>query len=355
MKHHTAILLAFLAAAAVLAQTPASRPASFLEASEQRKLGTAHFEIDLDSNTLIVTTDQETNETIKRLVAELDRPIPQVLINVLFLEVTYGDDLDLGTEITYTSVSGDGDTRTLGSLFNLGGLAQGGSLTLAKGELDVVFKALATKTKTEVLSRPSIMARNNQESTITIGSEVPFIRNSQVTDSGGVLNTIEYEDVGIILKVTPRINADGLVEMTVAPEISAISAETVPISESVTAPTFVKRSAETRVMVQSGRTVVIGGLMEDQENREVRKVPLLGDIPLVGALFRRTIIEKSKTELLIFLTPHVVTGSTADSLVEMEKRAVGIAGSVDAERLQRYFESTGGSNGPAAGPAAPRP
>lgn len=352
MKHHIAILLAFFAVAAALAQEPGSRLAAFLEASEQRKLGTAHFEVDLDSNTLIVTTDQETNETIKRLIAELDRPIPQVLINVLFLEVTYGDDLDLGTEITYTSVSGDGDTRTLGTLFNLGGIAQGGAVTLAQGELDVVFKALATKTKTEVLSRPSIMARNNQESTITIGSEVPFIRNSQVTDAGGVLNTIEYEDVGIILKVTPRINADGLVEMTVAPEISAISAESVQISESVTAPTFVKRSAETRVMVQSGRTVVIGGLMEDQETREVRKVPLLGDIPVLGVLFRRTIIEKSKTELLIFLTPHVVTGSTADSLVEREKRAVGIAESVDGDKLRRYFDSTGG---PATGTVVPRP
>ncbi|MDX9978731.1 MAG: hypothetical protein RBU25_01670, partial [Lentisphaeria bacterium] len=234
-------------------------------------------------------------------------------------------------------------------------VTQGGSLTLAEGDLEVVFKALATKTKTEVLSRPSIMARNNQESTITIGSEVPFIRNSQVTDAGGVLNTIEYEEVGIILKVTPRINADGLVEMDVAPEISAIAAESVPISESVTAPTFAKRSAETRVMVQSGRTVVIGGLMEDQETREVRKVPLLGDIPLMGTLFRRTILNKSKTELLIFLTPHVVTGRTADSLVEMEKRAVGIAESVDGDKLRRYFESTGGTSGPAAGPAAPRP
>ena len=118
---------------------------------------------------------------------------------------------------------------------------------------------------------------------------------------------------------------------------------------------FPRRSAETRVMVQSGRTVVIGGLMEDQETREVRKVPLLGDIPVVGALFRRTIIEKSKTELLIFLTPHVVTGSTADSLVEMEKRAVGIAESVDADKLRRYFDSTGGTSGPATGTVVPRP
>jgi len=345
MKHHIAILLAFLAVAAALAQEPSLRQASFLEASQQRKLGTAHFEVDLDSNTLIVTTDHETNETIKRLVAELDRPIPQVLINVLFLEVTYTDSLDLGTEFTYSAVSGGGDPRSLATVFGLSGLTQGGAVSLTKGELDVVLKALSTKTRTEVLSRPSIMARNNQQSTITIGAQVPFIRNSQVTDSGNVLNTIEYEDVGIILRVTPRINADGVVEMDVAPEISAIAAETVQISDSVAAPTFAKRSAETRVVVPSGRTVVIGGLMEDQETREVRKVPLLGDIPGVGQLFRRTINSKSKTELLIFLTPQVVTGSTADSLVESEKRAVGIAESVDGDKLRRYFDSTGGTSG----------
>lgn len=346
MKHLIALSLAVLAAAVAAQETPL-RLAAFIEASEQRKLGAAHFEIDLDSNTLIVTTDHETNETIKLLVAELDRPIPQVLINVLFLEVTYTDDLDWGTEFAYTASSGGGGTRALASVFGLGGLAQGGALSLTRGELDVVLKALSTKTRTEVLSRPSIMTRNNQESTITIGSQVPFIRNSQVTDSGNVLNTIEYEDVGIILRVTPRINADGVVEMDVAPEISAIAAETVQISDSVAAPTFAKRSAETRVVVPSGRTVVIGGLMEDQETSEVRKVPLLGDIPAVGGLFRRTIRSKTKTELLIFLTPEVVTGSTADSLVEKEKRAVGIANSVDADKLRRYFDSVGGTDSPA--------
>lgn len=352
MKHRIAGIAAALFSALLLAQDTPKVP-MVTEASEQRKLGAAHFEIDEDSKTLIVTTDAETNETIMRIVAQLDQPVPQALINVLFLEVTYGDDLDIGTEFKYSATKEDGDTHDLTSLFGLEGLAEGGAVALIDGDLTATLKALATKTKLEVLSRPSIMARNNEESTITIGAEVPFIKNSQITDAGGVLNTVEYEDIGIILKVTPHISADGMVEMEVAPEISTIAEETVQISESVNAPTFAKRSAETRVVVPNGKTVVIGGLMEDQEREEIRKVPLLGSIPLVGRLFRRTIKEKTKTELLVFLTPHVVTGATAPGLVESQKRAAGIDQSVDAAMLQRYLGGAIPVTGPGVGHLRP--
>jgi general secretion pathway protein D len=331
---------AVLAAGLALAQSDAPKAPTVIEASSQRKLGAAHFEIDNDSNSLIVTTDEETNETIKRIIAELDRPVPQALINVVFVEVTYTDDLDLGAEFGYTAVR-SGDTLTASTAFTLSGLAEGGALTLLNGDLNATLKALAEKTKTEILSRPSIMARNNEESTITIGSEVPFVTNSQISsDSGAVTNTVEYEDIGIILTVTPHINADGMVEMDVAPEISSLSAETVTISESVKAATFDKRSAETRVVVPSGKTVVIGGLMQDKATEEVVKVPLLGDIWGVGRLFQRRTTTTEKTELLIFLTPHVVTGTSAPSLVEAERRAVGVTESVAPEKIERYYYGT---------------
>jgi general secretion pathway protein D len=338
MNTRFAGVIAMLLGALVLAQEPAQKP-QVTTASEQRKLGSAHFEIDQDSKTLIVTTDEETNETIKRIIAELDRPVPQALINVMFIEVTYGDDLDFGTELGYSSAEANGNSRSITSLFNLEGITQGGAVALVDGDLTATLKALSTKTKMELLSRPSIMARNNEESTITIGSEVPFIKNSQVTDDGRVLNTVEYEDIGIILTVTPHINGDGMVELEVAPEISAIAEETVQISDSVTAPTFAKRSAETHVVVPNGKTVVIGGLMEDKDRDEVRKVPVLGDIPLVGRLFRRTIKAKDKTELLVFLTPHVVVGKTATTLTEPETKRSGLPESVDAAKLQRYLGS----------------
>ncbi len=178
--------------------------------------------------------------------------------------------------------------------------------------------------KLEVLSRPSVLTRNNQEATITVGQQVPFVRNSRVTQDGQTINTVEYDDIGIILRVTPYITSDGLVEMYLNPEISTLTGETVPISNTVDAPVFAMRSAETNVVVPNGETVVIGGLMEDNNTETVKKVPVLGDIPLLGMAFRRKTTSKTKTELLIFLTPLVVEGKakiaklSADEKNQME-------------------------------------
>jgi general secretion pathway protein D len=157
-----------------------------------------------------------------------------------------------------------------------------------------------------VLSRPQILTLDNQEATITVGEEVPFIRNTRVTDQGSTFNTIEYEDVGIILTVTPHINPNGWVILDVHPEISAISDSTVPIAEGVTAAVFTKREARTTVAVRDGQTIVIGGMMRDNMRDVVRSVPFLGRIPLLGGLFRFTDTVKEKTELLIFLTPYIL-------------------------------------------------
>jgi general secretion pathway protein D len=138
-----------------------------------------------------------------------------------------------------------------------------------------------------------------------VGEEVPFITDTRTTETGQTINTIQYEDIGIILQVTPSINPEGLVIMDVMPEISTTTADTVPISETVDAAVFAKRSAETQVEVRSGQTIVIGGLVEDVLKESEQKVPGLGDLPILGNLFKRTITDKAKKELLIFLTPHV--------------------------------------------------
>jgi general secretion pathway protein D len=161
--------------------------------------------------------------------------------------------------------------------------------------------------KLDVLSRPYILGSDNQKATITVGQQVPFITSSRTTDTGQTINTIQYQDIGIILNVTPHINPEGLVILDVSPEISALTGTTVPISETVNAPVFAKRSATSRVAIQDGQTIVIGGLMQDQKTEDVKKVPLLGDIPLIGTLFRRITTENTKTELLIFLTPQITT------------------------------------------------
>ena len=260
------------------------RAAATTMTPESRSQRQAHIEIDETTRTLFVTTDATTNEQVMQVVTALDKPVAQALIKVLFLEVTHKDSLDLGVEFKNTHKEADGDQSVLSSLFGVASETQGGIVSVLQDDLQVTLRAIADVSKLNVLSRPSILARNNEEATITIGQEVPFIRNSRTTDTGQTINTVEYEDIGIILTVTPHIGSAGLIELDVAPEISTITDGTVAISETVSAPIFSKRSAETHVVVPSGRTVVIGGLMEDQVTEAVHKIPLLGSIPWLGIL-----------------------------------------------------------------------
>jgi general secretion pathway protein D len=171
----------------------------------------------------------------------------------------------------------------------------------------MTLRALQNEGKLNILSRPYILTSDNQTARITVGERVPFITNTRETNEGQTINTIQYEDIGIILEVTPSINPEGLVIMDIAPEISETTKTTVRISETVYAPVYANRSSQTRVAVRDGQTIAIGGLVQDKIKENIDKVPLLGDLPLLGGLFRRTVNEKSKTELLIFLTPHVAT------------------------------------------------
>jgi general secretion pathway protein D len=281
--------------------------------------GDVVIQYDPQTDSLIIITDEVTNEQIGRVIETLDKPIPQVLIKVLFLEVTYSNGLDLGVEGSF-SYGSDPTKDSILTDFGVDNAVRGGFYRILDSDFTATLRALATAGKLEVLSRPSVLARNNETATITIGQEVPFIRNSRVTDNGQTINTVEYEDIGIILEVTPHITPDRMVEMEVYPEISTLTGDTVPISDTVDATVIAKRSAETRVAVADGKTVVIGGLMEDNETEAVQKIPILGDIPVLGFFFRRTISNKSKTELLIFLTPHVVLdGEELDDVTRQER------------------------------------
>ncbi|HSU67818.1 MAG TPA: secretin N-terminal domain-containing protein [Tepidisphaeraceae bacterium] len=258
-----------------------------------------------DTNALIVTTSAKYLERVKQVIDELDRPVPQVLIKVLMAEVTHDNTNDLGLDFSILNQRATGNGQTLST--SLGPLPTPNGLVVSVVEknLTMTLHALAEAGKLDVLSRPYILASDNQLASITVGQEVPFITASQITDLGQTINTIQYQDIGIILNVTPHINNEGLVILDVAPEISQLTGTTVPISDRVNAPVFAKRSAQSRVGIKDGQTIVIGGLMQDQKTSTIDKVPILGDIPLLGALFQHARVTKSKTELLIFLTPHV--------------------------------------------------
>lgn len=302
------VVLGWLAAGPAWAQQQRARTtATYPPATE---LGEAIISSDPETRKLIVVTDEETAQYIGQVITNLDRAAPQVLINVLFLEVTYRKGLDLGVEGSYRRQDGDVSSSILQQFRGLPGLTSGAGLATFVGQdWDVTLRAIAEQGKLEVLSRPTILARNNQQAVITVGQQVPLITNVRYDTFGNQINGITYQDVGIILRVTPFITSEDLVEMIVSPEISNLSDERVPIAtgtNSVGAPVINRRAADTVVVTPDGQTVVIGGLMQDTKTASISKIPVLGDIPLLGAAFRRKVNQDSKTELLIFLTPHIV-------------------------------------------------
>jgi len=330
-----------------------STPQPSIPSSATDLAGQVYVVANEDTNSLLVRAATKHFERVKEIIAELDRAIPQVLIKVLIAEVRHDDLLDLGTEFSVLNLGAGID-----GTFNLrGGTAdEGRTLVTAtvNSSLSAVFNALQRVGKIDVLSRPYILASDNQEATITVGQEVPFIRNVRVTESGQTINDIEYEDVGIILNVTPHINPQGLVIMDVSPEISTLTDTTVPLSEGVDATVIAKRSAQTRVAVSDGETIVIGGLMEDLLVDDVRKVPVLGDIPLLGdLLFKRTTQSKVKTELLIFITPQVAKGPEdlkRISDAEKEKARSGIVpNAVEEGAFEKHMEGMQGVTSKPAG------
>ncbi|MGC9453928.1 MAG: secretin N-terminal domain-containing protein [Phycisphaerae bacterium] len=286
-----------------------------------------------NTNTLLLSASPRYFETIERMIEELDKAPPQVLIQVLLAEVTLDDTSELGIDWNYneniegTNVSGGTDFSVEAGIAQFGGL----SLSVTGGDINFFLRALQSQGRIEVLSRPQVLAADNQEARINIGQRVPFITNSRVTEEGTTLNTIQYEPVGINLDVLPRINDDGFVKLQVAPEISSIATSTVQISEGVNAIIVNSRSAETTVTVQDGHTIIIGGLITSSDENREEKVPVLGDIPYMGNLFKSTSLVKQRRELLIVLTPHVLrTSADADEITGQH-----------LDRLQRQHERIG--------------
>lgn len=295
------------------------------------EIGEAIVTADPETRRLIVITDEETAPFVAQVITNLDRPKPQVLIKVVFLEVTYRNGSDIGIEGAYRKGFGNSTTGAFSQVFGLSGLNSaptnltynqfgqptsafsptppGAGLYQVLGQdFQASLRAIATAGKAEILSRPSILTRNSQQATISLGQEVPIPTNTRFDTLGNQINTISYTSVGIILKVTPFITSDGMVEMIVSPESSGLAdrSQWVPISGGVLAPVINSRIADTVVVVPNGQTVIIGGLMENVKTKTENKVPYISSIPLLGNLFKHTVKDNSKTELMIFLTPHIV-------------------------------------------------
>jgi len=309
-----------------------------------------YFEADPNTNSLLCMTSSKNYDKIKPIIAELDKPVGQVLIKVLFAELTHSNDMDWGVEFSMLNLNKHGgvqSTQVFGQPLTLttpsvgpdlgpGVLApEGLSIRALQGDLDITLHALQETGKLNVLSRPYVLTRNNRLATITVADEVP-IPTGSTTVAGQTQTTFDYRnDIGIVLDVTPSINDDGLVNMIVSPKITTQKGK-VQVSENLEAMEFSTRSASTRVAVKDGQTIVIGGLIQDQTSEAVRKVPLLGDIPIVGLLFRRTMVAKAKTELLIFLTPFVAKEpGDLTRISDTEERRSSLGEDKDAAELYR--------------------
>ncbi|HZM06419.1 MAG TPA: hypothetical protein VFC44_25740 [Candidatus Saccharimonadales bacterium] len=293
-------------------------------------VGTPTYYVDPDSRRLFVIADTNTTASVMQVISNLDRPKPQVLIKVIFLEVTYNNGYDVGLEGGVTKRINSTTTVNASNLF---GLAQqgitptsgvntlpgAGLYTIVGNDFSATIRAIQEVGKVEVLSRPTILARNNQQATVVVGQQVPLVTGVSYDTFGNEHSTISYQNVGVILQVTPFITSDNMVEMILAPQISSVANQSTQISSgtngSFSTPYINIESANTVVVTPNGQTVAIGGLMQNSKSTTDSKIPLLGDIPGIGLLFHHKVKAVTKTELIIFLTPYVV--KTPDDLARM--------------------------------------
>ncbi|MHC4350539.1 MAG: type II secretion system protein GspD [Planctomycetota bacterium] len=253
------------------------------------------------------------------MIKELDVDPPQVLIQVLLAEITLDTTLEWGFDTRYQAGPYGGDNlffrgaSSLASAF-LPGLGIP-SFSVSTDDFSLLLKALESQGRLQVLSNPSVMAANNQPAHIQVGENIGRAESQSLSDGGTQQTGVRFDDIGVILDVTPSINPDGFVRMLIEPSITDLTNRTTQVSEDLEVQILTKREATTTVTVRDGQTIVIGGLISDQYELRENKVPILGDIPLLGLLFRSEFEESTKTELLIVLTPHVITSPAEEARV----------------------------------------
>lgn len=272
-----------------------------------------------ESNLLLVSCSPRMESLVYRMINELDQPIPQVMIQMLMAEVTVDNSFDLGMEFAAQDLLFS-ETATLNANTGLPqggdydivfgtdlGVAAGGgfSFTVTGEDFSFLLRALQGEGRTEILARPSIMVQDGQAAFISIGDQVPIVKSASVSQ-GVVIPTVDYVDATVKLTVTPIINPDNFVNMYIKPEIKNVSASSQDLGNGIKAPIINTREAETSVTIKDGETIIIGGLIKGKRDDTESKVPIVGDIPILGSLFRSTTKRDTKTELLIILTPRVM-------------------------------------------------
>jgi general secretion pathway protein D len=319
------------------AAAPGAPPATVKGVITAELEGGVKITADKATNSLIIIASVNDYLTLVDVIKKLDIRRRQVYVESLIMEITLNKGRDLGVEFRGAAETGKNGAVLGGTNFDfqgnlnslLGSLASGnpllfagqgliaagiaGNVVLPDGTeipaITAVLRAAQNRDNINVLSSPHLLTLDNKEAEIIVGQNVPFI-TSQATPVNAanltnIINTIERKDIGVTLRMTPHIHESEFVSLDIYQESSAILGTSILNVDQV-GPTTTKRSAKTSVLVRNGDTVVLGGMMQETFNVLERSVPLLGDIPLLGNLFKFKSVNRQKTNLLIFLTPHIM-------------------------------------------------
>ena len=318
-----------------------------------RAAGSSDSEVDIQSdentNSLIITAGPDVVRRMKSIIRQLDIRRAQVLVESIIAEISNNHGREFSSQFVLGGKEGDNDRVPVGTS-NFGG--SGGIIGLLSGDPQTIagslgdgitfgfgsdqnnrfaflLKALTADAATNILSTPSVVTMDNQEAEIVVAQNVPFITGSFTTAADGASNpfqTVERQDVGITLKVTPQINDGNTIKLEIAQEVSNVSASTSANGDIITN----KRSINTSVLVEDGEILVLGGLIDDTLRDQVSKVPLLGDIPLLGWLFRSHSTTKEKQNLMVFMRPSIMRDGAAAHYHTNEKYNYLRAQQIDA-------------------------
>ncbi len=277
------------------------------------------------NNALVILATATEYRMIEATLKRLDLTPLQVLVEVTIAEVMLNDDLRYGLQWFFQQ----GNNALSFSTLATGAVSSafpGFSYVFTPNNAQAVLNALTEITDVRVISSPQLMVLDNQTARLQVGDQVPIATQSAVSvgdPDAPIVNSIEFKDTGVILTVTPRVNAGGLVTMEVLQEVSDVTETT---TSALNSPTIQQRSIESTVAVQSGDTVALGGLIQDRDEESVSGLPLLSDIPVLGNLFKTTNKAKRRTELLVLITPRVVRDrrEAQDVTDELRKRLTGI-------------------------------
>lgn len=265
---------------------------------------------DVSQNSVIARGSDEQLAELSELLSALDRPRAQVLIEAAIVEVTLTDELRHGVnwaglvDDRLSIIFSDASTGAVTSRF------PGVSVSYVNPGIEAAINLLSSITHVEIVSRPSVIALHNETAELQIGDQVPITTQSavSVTDpSAPIVNQTAYRDTGVILSVTPHVRSGGNVEVTVMQEVSDVSVTT---TSNIDSPTISQRRISTRLLIPSGQAVALGGLISSSRVSGSTGVPVLRRIPVAGALFRSSLQSQERTELIVFITPRILTSPT---------------------------------------------